>query len=315
MGGTQEVTAEAARTPRALVWGDVIDDIVVRPAGPIRPDTDTDAVITMRPGGSAANVAAWLGALGVRVDFVGRVGSGDVDRHSALLAERGVTPHLIADPDRPTGTIVILLDEENRRTMLTQRGANVAMTPDDIPDSLLETADIAHFTGYSVFSAESEPDAEASFRRFVDRARTHAVPLSVDPGSAGYLRDYGPERFLRVVAGCTIMVPNYDEGVALTGLDDPIAIAAALGERFPVVVLTVGERGTVVQAQGSAPVLLAVRAVPKADTTGAGDAFSAGFIRSWLETGDAVGSARRASTLAGRSLALVGGRPGDKVAE
>jgi sugar/nucleoside kinase (ribokinase family) len=305
------VTGLAAR--RVLVWGDVIDDIVVRPHGAIRTDTDTVADITARPGGSAANVAAWLGSVGVSVDFVGRVGIGDLDRHAASLRERGVTPHLIADESLPTGTIVVLLDQNNHRTMLTQRGANRALTPTDVADELLAAASLTHFSGYTVFNGaldEATPGAgEQDFRNFITRATRAGTAVSVDPGSAGFLRDYGPSRFLSAIAGTTILLPNYDEGAVLTGLDDPIAIAAELGRAFPIVVVTVGERGTIVAAHGDEPVVLPVKSVHKADTTGAGDAFSAGFIAAWLDGGDAVASATSASDLAASSLALIGGRP------
>ena len=59
----------------------VIDDIVVVPSGPIRGDTDTPSSIRHRAGGSAANVASWLGRLNAGVDFVGRVAASDVGRH------------------------------------------------------------------------------------------------------------------------------------------------------------------------------------------------------------------------------------------
>jgi len=53
---------------RIVVFGDVIDDIVVVPSGPIRPDTDTPSSIRNSPGGSAANAASWLGSAGAQVD-------------------------------------------------------------------------------------------------------------------------------------------------------------------------------------------------------------------------------------------------------
>src|SRR5690554_3490156 len=110
-------------TARIVVFGDVIDDIVVVPNGPIRDDTDTPSRISHRAGGSAANVASWLGRQGAGVDFVGRVAASDVPRHEEVLAGFGVTPHLVADEELPTGTIVVLVDGDSR-SMLTDRGAN-----------------------------------------------------------------------------------------------------------------------------------------------------------------------------------------------
>ena len=299
---------------RVVVWGDVIDDIVVRPFGKVRPDTDTQAEIRSRPGGSAANVAAWLGRSGVLVDFVGRVGADDVARHEAELAALGVTPHLIADAELPTGTIVVIVDEENGRTMLTQRGANRALRPADIADSLLEGAVLTHFTGYSVFNGDHAPETtraglDAEFRAFFERSAAAGTAVSVDPGSAGFLRDYGPERFLETIRGTTILLPNSDEARVLAGSDDDLEAAGILARRFPVVVVTMGARGTIVATSGAEPLVVPVEAIDRADTTGAGDAFAAGFLAAWLETPDAVLAAQRAASLAAESLTRVGGRP------
>src|SRR5688572_19869630 len=99
-----------ATTGAVVVMGDVIDDIVVQPLRPVEPDSDTPAGITARPGGSAGNTAAWLGSLGARVSFVGRVGSADADRHAALFRAAGVEPRLTPDPVLPTGAVVSIVE-------------------------------------------------------------------------------------------------------------------------------------------------------------------------------------------------------------
>ena len=117
---------------KIVVVGDVIDDIIVRPQREIRTDTDTPALIERSPGGSAANTAAWLGSIGADVHFFGRLGAADVARHAAELERFGVTAHLEGDSEKPTGTIVIIVEGENR-TMLTDRGANVVFDLDTVP--------------------------------------------------------------------------------------------------------------------------------------------------------------------------------------
>lgn len=289
---------------RVVVFGDVIDDIVVVPRGPIRVDTDTPSSIRHRSGGSAANASAWLARAGAEVDFVGLVGEGDVERHSADLASAGVTPHLTAHPTLPTGAIVVLVDGQNR-TMLTERGANAELGPDDVPDALLDAAALVHFSGYSIFASR---DLDA-FTRLIQRAGARGVEVSVDPGSAGFLEDFGVERFLDVVDGASILLPNLDEGRILTGLNDPEAIATTLGKRFPLVALTLGETGVVVANRGTECSYRRANKVEILDSTGAGDAFSAGFLEAWLRTRNVEVAADAGIALAALAVTTVGGRP------
>ncbi len=289
---------------RIVVFGDVIGDIVVVPSGPIRKDTDTPSSIQQRPGGSAANAASWLGAQGAPVDFVGRVGAADLAQHSAILSGFGVTPHLIGDSEHPTGAIVVIV-EGNSRSMLTERGANDLLSADDVTDELLDHASVVHFTGYTIYHGKDH----AAVRRLFERAAARGVAVSVDPASAGSLEDFGAARFLDLVDGAELLFPNLDEGRALTGLEDPMAIAAALGARFPLVALTLGAEGMIVAQQASEPVRIPVVESTIVDPTGAGDSFVAGFLASWTADGDVVAAARAGATVAAGAVTQVGGRP------
>ena len=291
-------------TTRIVVFGDVIDDIVVVPTGPIRDDTDTPSSIRHRAGGSAANAAAWLGDQGVPVDFVGRVAADDVQRHSRILAGFGVTPHLLGDRDLPTGTIVVIVDGDSR-SMLTERGANDRLSADGVGDELLDSAALVHFTGYSVYHGQDQP----AIRRLIDRATRRGVSVSVDPASAGSLQDFGVEKFFEIIGGTDLFFPNLDEGKALTGLEDPAAIASSLGERFPLVALTLGRGGAIIAQRGRGLVTVEAIQCAVVDPTGAGDAFTAGFLTSWIVDSDAVAAARAGIRVAARAVTLVGGRP------
>ncbi len=271
-----------------LVVGDVIDDIVVVPSGPIRPDTDTVSAIRSVPGGSAANTAAWLATLGAEVTFVGAVNGEDVARHAALLPR----PHLTSSPN-PTGAIVVLVQGE-QRSMLTERGANADLDFDAIPDELIP--DHVHLTGHSMAASDG-----SAFARFVARAKRLGATVSVSPGSAAYIDDLGAARFAEVIAGADILFVTLAEGAALTGASELAQIAAALGDRA---VLTLGRDGVLVQNS-------VIPAVPVevADPTGAGDAFCAGYLASWVVDGDAVAAARLGTEVAARALSRIGGRP------
>ena len=298
------MTGSAGRAGRIVVFGDVIDDIVVIPSGPIRTDTDTPSSIRHTAGGSAANAASWLGAAGAAVDFIGHVAAEDVERHSAILAGFGVSAQLVGHTDLPTGTIVVVVDGNNR-SMLTERGANDRMSADDVSDDLLDACALVHFTGYSVFQGANQ----AAIPRLIARAHERGALVSVDPASSGGLTDFGAEAFLDLIAGTDVIFPNLDEGIVLTGQSGPAAIAAALSERFPLVALTLGESGVVLARRGEAGVSIEAVTSATIDPTGAGDAFTAGFLAAWIKDGDDERAARAGVALAARAVTVVGGRP------
>lgn len=281
---------------RIICFGDVIDDIVVVPMGSIRDDTDTPSTIRFRPGGSAANTAAWLGNLGAPVDLVGAVGIDDAPRHSEQLP--GVTTHLAANPSLPTGTIVVIVDGQ-RRHMLTERGANRALDPNQVTDALLAAARVLHITGHTLLNVHG-------IGGLIERAQAAGVAISIAPGSAGFIADYGVEAFAKQILGATIVFASLEEGRILTGLDDPAAIAAALP--FDIAVVTQGTAGVIV---AHADRVFAVPATPAEviDPTGAGDAFCAGFLETWLRTDDLRAAAIAGTQVAARAVAILGGRP------
>ncbi len=288
---------------RIVVFGDVIDDVVAMPYQSIRLDTDTAASIGFRAGGSAANTASWLGSLGAKVDFVGVVGTADLERHSSLLRRQGVNTHLRAHPTLTTGTIVIIVDGEHR-TMLTERGANTELDQADVAAELLAEAGVLHLTGHSLLNSAGS-DGIATL---VARAKKAGVKVSVDPGSAGFIADYGAERFLAAIAGAELLFPSIEEGSVLTGLSDPSEIVAKLASVFPTVVLTMGADGVVIAHDGTTLMVPAVTS-PVVDPTGAGDAFCAGFLNGWVRSGDLARSAGAGAKVAAKAVAIIGGRP------
>lgn len=289
---------------RAVVVGDVIDDIIVVPVAPLRPDTDTTARISRHEGGSAANTAAWMASLGAAVDFVGCVGAGDRERHGAVLRDLGVTPHLSEHPSLTTGTIVIVVDGE-QRTMLTDRGANAALSVDAVTDAMLAEAAVLHLTGYSLVDAFSADD----LGRLIERAHVHGVVVTLDPGSAGFIADYGVAAFRAALTGVDVLLPTLAEGRLLVGQIDAEALVDSLLQIAPAVVLTDGSGPVVVARRGAPPVTVPVDVVEAVDPTGAGDAFTAGLLTALLGGADLVAAARSGVRLASQAVTRPGARP------
>jgi len=286
---------------RIICYGDIIDDIVVLPQGPIRPDTDTPSVIRAQPGGSAVNTAAWLAAAGRPVDFVGVVGSGDAERHARALP--GIEAHLREHPTLPSGRIVIIV-RGDQRDMLTDRGANIALRPDDVSDALLAAARILHLTGHVLLDYAGFDGV----RSLIERCQATGALVSVSAGSASILEDLSADRVREVFGGADILFAGYDEGRLLTGLGDPNAIARDLALQFPIVVVTRGRSGATV-ADGSSVFSVLAMARATVDPTGAGDAFCAGFLHNWLEHADTRAAAEAGVTLAAEAVEITGGRP------
>ena len=292
----------------------MINDVLVKPLGGITPGSDTPAAIRARPGGAAANQAAWMAHLGAAVTFAGRVGAGDADYHRRELTRVGVRTHLAVDPEADTGSIVIMVAPDGERTMFTDRAANTRLRRDDLPASLLDDADVLHLTGYTF----CEPPLLEVALWLLDQARSRGLAVTVDPGSAAFLARMEPGAFLRWTDGAAICFPNRDEAAVLVGEADPVTMATRLTRHYGVVTLKLGGAGCVLAVPGEDPVHIAAIGVPEVrDTTGAGDAFSGAFMSRWLAGGpdphaaNLVGAAEFAARIAASVVTRFGARPHD----
>jgi len=297
-----------------LSIGDLVLDVTIVPERRLQPDDDTPAAITVGGGGQAANFCAWAAAIGEPARLVCRVGDDATgSRLVSDLEAGGVEVFAVKGPD-PTGAIAVLVGPDGERTMIADRGANLRLCPADVPAALLDDAALLHLTGYSFF----EPGPRAVVRGLLAEAARRGVPVTVDPGSAAFLAapSTGPAAFLGWTRGAAACFPNLDEAAVLTGTDartaaaDPAAMAAVLTSYYGAVVVKLGADGAVYATTGSASGRVA--AVPAAvrDTTGAGDAFCAGFLAAWLGGASLAVACAAAATTAARAVSSLGGRPG-----
>jgi sugar/nucleoside kinase (ribokinase family) len=292
-------------TDSILVVGDVMTDVIVRPHGPIVRGSDRSATIRAAPGGSGANQAAWLGHLGASVGFVARVGAADAAALAANLRAHGVAAHLAPDPELPTGLLVTLLDADGERSFLTDRAANARLCADDLPDALLDGVRLLHVSGYSLFS----DGPRAAVLGFAAAARRRDIPFTIDACSAGFLAEVGPARLLDWTAGAAKLFANADEAAMLTGEPDPARQLAALSAHYPVVVLKRGAAGAMLGERGGRVFSAAAPPIVALDTTGAGDAFLAGFLDASLRGQSLAECLEAGVALGARAATLLGGRP------
>ncbi|HKW60397.1 MAG TPA: PfkB family carbohydrate kinase [Candidatus Dormibacteraeota bacterium] len=273
--------------------GDLVLDVRIVPQGPLVPDDDSPASITIGGGGQAANFCAWGSALGERVRLVTRVGDDDTGRRLvADLESRGVEVRVVWAAE-PTGAVAVVVGPDGTRTMATQRGASVGLVPDDLHERWFNDAKLLHVPGYSLFL---EPLASAT-RAAIRVVRSVGGMLAVDLSSASGLRAYGPARMAYVLARLAPEVLFATEAEATT-------LAVPLESLAQVPVLKLGAAGS--QVFGHTIPAPRVKAV---DPTGAGDAFAAAFCSAWLHGATPVEAAERGVQAASQSVMRAGARP------
>jgi sugar/nucleoside kinase (ribokinase family) len=285
-------------------------DVIVRPEGPIAVGADRRATIRARPGGSAANQAAWLAYFGVEARLVGRVGAADRQAQMEALSQAGVEAHLAADATRETGRLIALIDPSGERSFFTDRGANDGLVARDIPDAVIDGVDHVHVSGYSFV----DEGPRAAMIDLVARAKARGVPTSVDPASSEFLREIGPSNFLAWTRGVDMCFPNEDEARALTGASAPDEQLARLAAHYPLVVLKRGAEGCEAAegASGAKRWRATTPQVAAIDTTGAGDAFFAAFLAERLEGAAMETCLQRAAEAGAAATQILGGRPNER---
>ncbi|MET8868756.1 sugar kinase [Nonomuraea sp. NPDC049421] len=288
-----------------LIIGDVVTDVVALHGSPVLAGEDTAAEIVLRPGGSGANTAAWAACLGAEVHLLAKLGYDSSEWHATELINTGVQPHFSVDPDHPTAVVIAMVDKSGERSMLTNRGAGDLISEDDWDPALLDGVGRLHLSGYVLFA---EPGLRLAARAMAD-AVAAGITVSVDPASTGPLRDFGVERFMQATAAAELILPNLDEALLLTGVTSAERAAVLLSERYGTAVVKLGAEGALAARDGEVVATAEGRSAEVVDSTGAGDAFAAGFIAATLR-GAGTRAALEVGCRAGAAcVAQVGGRP------
>jgi len=247
---------------RFVAVGDVLVDVLSAEAP--RREERIHAPVTIRAGGSAANAGVWAAALGASATVVGRVGSDSAGELVAqVLAGRGIEANLARDSDVPTGVAVAL----GASTSIASPGASARLAPDDVPDPL--DGDALLVSGFSLLQPSSAPGARAALERFAGRwAAVDLASPSLAAAAASHLEEMS--------AGANVVLATADEARAVTGFE-PEEAARALGARFAVACVKLGEDGAV-GVQGNQIEQAGIEPVVRRSAFGAGDAFAAALL-------------------------------------
>ena len=307
----------ASVRPRLVALGDLLLDVVVAPERPIERGTDVPGTLAFRRGGSAANTAVAFVRQGGAAALVTSMGDDFwAARLAASLRAEGVTIHA-ARHAGPAGRLAALIDERGERSFVTERGVADALAPADLKASWLRGADVLHVPAYSLFAEPIGTAAAAA----AAMAREAGMMVSTDLSSEGPLLAYGVRRSRARLAALLpdVLFANRAEAAALLRETGRRAWSRLLAQAALVVVKD-GVWGCRVlwQEEGRTRQVdvAATRVGRKLDTTGAGDAFAAGFLHSLLLSGgreamDRDQALRRAAMAGHRAAggALRRGRP------
>ncbi|MDQ0381330.1 carbohydrate kinase family protein [Amycolatopsis thermophila] len=277
-------------TPKVVCLGAHIFDVLGRPVSAIPPGQGRLALdeIKVTAAGTAGGTAVDLAKLGAEVTSFGAIGDDTAGRVlRLLLGEQGVTERLAVKAGRATPASILPIRPNGERPSLHAAGAMDALTADDVDWAAVAEADVLHVGG---------PDALGGFTTSVlpellRFARDHGTITTMDllrtSVPPGLLEDLRPS-----LRHTQYLLPNDDQIRALTGTAD-LHRAAGLVRAHGVgtVVVTRGGDGSLVAGRTGFTGIPAF-GVPVVDTTGCGDAYSAGFIVGLCHGWDVLDAAR-----------------------
>ncbi|QIB73800.1 carbohydrate kinase [Halogeometricum borinquense] len=275
--------------PRVVVAGEMLIDFLPDRQGPL----ESVASFTKRPGGAPANVAVALSQLDETPAFATRVGDDPFgDFLVETLSEAGLDTELVErDPEAKTSLAFVALGEEADRgfSFYRDRTADTRMQPGSVPDATLASADWVHVGGVTL---ADEPSRTATFD-LMRRGRDAGATVSFDPNARPELWDeFDFEASVAEAFELADVVKATPEDLeALDYEGDPETMARRIRSDGPhTVFLTLGSEGSLVSASEESPWVTEETVVSHGgydvepvDTTGAGDAFTAGVVAALVE--------------------------------
>lgn len=253
-----------------LVTPEVMADIIARLKG-----------TTLRaPGGSAGNTTFALARLGASCSFLGKLGKDDDGDYyrSSFQALGGDGSRFKYTLDRASARCVSLITPDGERTMRTDLGAALLLSPDEISPADFAGIYLAHIEGYLLFN----PDLA---QKVIRSAKEAGCLVSLDLGSFEVVRAAGSMLSSLLENYVDIVFANEDEAEAFCNEENPLVALGQLNKYCKVAAVKLGADGAWLQERGEAPVRVhsvPVKAENVIDTTGAGDYWAAGFLYGYL---------------------------------
>ena len=262
---------------------------------------------TEMSGGSAGNTMAAFASFGGKGAYIGKVADdqlGKVFRHD--IRAMGVhfdTPPLLNDA--PTAQCLILVTPDAQRTMNTFLGACTKLTAADVDEDIIANSEITYLEGY-LFDEPAAKDAFFTAARYVEK---HQRKLSLTLSDSFCVNRYRAEFIDLIRNHVDILFANEAELKALSGTDDLHAAQEFIRPLCELTAITHGAEGSIIVHGSETIAVKAVKPTQLVDTTGAGDAYAAGFLYGLTENMSLAECGRLGSIAAAEVISHMGPRP------
>ncbi|HLS19373.1 MAG TPA: adenosine kinase [Paracoccaceae bacterium] len=256
-------------------------------------------------GGSAANTAAGLGAMGARAGFVGRVRDDQLGRIFAHDI-RALGVHYdgpIATEGAETSRCLVLVSPDGERSMSTFLGASTELVPSDIDEAVLARAEWLYLEGYLY----DTPEAKQAFAHAIRAVKAGGGRASLTVSDPFCVERHRAD-FHRLLPELDLLFANRAELLSLYQTEDLETALAAIARDVPLAAITLSGEGAIA-VRGQARAHVPARKVRIVDTTGAGDLFAAGFLAGLVQGADDAASARMGCAAAAEIITHIGARP------
>jgi len=256
--------------------------------------------VSESPGGSAANTIVGLGRLGAKTGFIGKVAN---DHEGQLLLddfkkEKVNTEGIIVATEGKSGTVSAFVDKRGERALYVHPSVNDKLAFEEINLEYAKQTDFLHLT-----SMDEKPFRTQ--KKLIEELSS--VKVSLDPGEI-YARK-GLARLRPILKRCFVVMPSENELKMLTGKGFRESAKTLLKEGANIVAVKLGEKGCYVTDRSENHLVKPCK-TKVVDTTGAGDAFCAGFLYGLVKGKDLYQCGRLGNFVASRCITKVGARTG-----
>ncbi len=261
--------------------------------------SEAGAETVKAPGGSAANTINGLAKLGMATSLLGKIGKDeDGEFYKSSYEANGGDISNFRYSDAYTGRCLCLVTPDSERTMRTDLGAAMTMSPSDWDIDSFKGCTHVHIEGYMLFN---KPLTD----HVVALAKEAGCTISLDLASfevVNVVKDMLPALLTDYV---DIVFANEDEAKAFTGFDEPVKALDALSQYCDTAVVKVGKDGAFLHSEGKMAKVWA-NVVEAVDTTGAGDLWQAGFLYGFLQGKSLVTCGEYGSVLGAEVVQVMG---------